>query len=266
MAAATGRCSVDHSRHGLVVDRERAFWDEHVPSLEDCLHELRQGPDPNTALMLDAVGPLDGRRVLDFGCGVGLTSVWAAQRGAHVTGIDISHASIARAREVAERAGLAIELVAAEMTPDTFSPESFDAVIGRYVLHHVDLSLVAPMIGGVLAPGGRAAFLETMGLNPLLRLARRWLTGRAGIARYGSEDERPLERADLEVLRSAIGPVSLSVAEMTFLRIFDRNVLRFRVPWVSGVLRRGDDALLRLGLGAWSYHQVVSLNAGGAAS
>src|ERR671917_631988 len=87
-------------------DREQAFWDEHVPPLEEILAEYREGPDPNTRLMLDLLEPLEGKRVLDFACGAGLTSAWLAARGALVTGIDISPASVARAQEVVARLGL----------------------------------------------------------------------------------------------------------------------------------------------------------------
>jgi 2-polyprenyl-3-methyl-5-hydroxy-6-metoxy-1,4-benzoquinol methylase len=251
--------SADRADAPHVVERERAFWDEHVPALDQCLREYESGPDPNTARMLDAVAPLAGRRVLDFGCGAGVTSAWLAQRGATVTGIDISPASIERARELAQHAGLTIELMASELTPSTFPAESFDAVVGRYVLHHIDLTAIAPIIDRILVPGGKGAFLETIGLNPLLRFCRRWLAGRAGVASYGSEDERPISHADLDVLRRTIGEVSLEVGQMTFLRILDRNVLRFRVPRVSALLGTLDDRMLRFGMSSWSYHQVVTV-------
>jgi len=99
-----------------------------------------------------------------------------------------------------------------------------------------------------------------MGLNPLLNFARRRLAGRGAVASYGSEDERPLERSDLDVLEAEIGPVELTVGELRFLRILDRNVLRYRWPRVSKAIGRTDDALLRLGLGLWSYHQVVKVS------
>lgn len=239
--------------------REQAFWDEHVPKLERCVRQYEAGPDPNTQAMLDAVAPLEGRRVLDFACGAGLTSAFLAQRGAIVTGIDISPASIERARELAERAALSIDFVAGELTPRTFPPGSFDAVVGHYALHHVDLRTIVPLLSEILVPGGRGAFVETMGLNPLLNLSRRRLAGRGRVASYGSEDERPLDSSDLRVLERGIGPVERVVGEMRFLRILDRNVLRYRRPAASAVLGAIDDALLRLGLGVLSYHQVVKV-------
>ncbi|HWY17514.1 MAG TPA: class I SAM-dependent methyltransferase [Solirubrobacteraceae bacterium] len=245
--------------------RERAFWDEHVPDLEHCLRWYEAGPDPNTQAMLDAVEPLRGRRVLDFACGVGVTAAFLAQRGAIVTGIDISPASIERGRQLADRAGLSIELIAGELAIDTFPAQSFDAVIGHYALHHVDLTVVAPIINGILVPGGRGSFTETMGLNPLLSFSRRKLAGRAGVAGYGSEDERPLDRSDLRVLQMNIGKVDLTAGEMRFLRIFDRNVLRYRRPRVSALLATLDDLLLRFGLRFLSYHQVVKVTKPGPA-
>lgn len=256
--AFEGEPEGSHAASDEVGAREQAFWDEHVPALEYCIREYHAGPDPNTQAMIDAVGPVDGLRVLDFACGSGVTAAFLAARGARVTGIDISPASIAQARALAARVSVEMELIAGELTDATFAPESFDAVVGHYALHHVDLNVIAPIIARVLVPGGRGAFVETMGLNPLLRLSRR-LTGRAGVSCYGSEDERPLERSDLRVLERSVGEVRLSVGELRFMRIFDRNVLRYRRPRVSRALARVDDALLRLGLGVLSYHQVVEV-------
>src|SRR5262249_9818101 len=94
-----------------VQARERDFWDEHVPSLDRCLAEYQPRPDANTAALLDALEPLAGASVLDFACGAGVGSAWLAGRGAAVTGIDLSPRSLARARELAERAGVEAEFV-----------------------------------------------------------------------------------------------------------------------------------------------------------
>jgi SAM-dependent methyltransferase len=239
--------------------REQQFWDEHVPSLQACLAEFHRGPDPNTRAMLDAVAPLSGRRVLDFACGAGVTTAWLAARGGIVTGIDVSPASIARAREVAHELGLRIDFKAGELRADTYPRGSFDAIVGRYALHHVDIPSIATAIATVLTPGGNGAFVETMALNPVLNLARRGLVGRAGVAKLGSDDEHPLTKADLAVLAAEIGSVSLHVENLTFMRIFDRNVLGYRWPPVSRMMGKIDDALLSAGLGRLSFHQVVKV-------
>jgi SAM-dependent methyltransferase len=252
---------MDHevdSRNDVGV-REQAFWDQHVPPFALLLRRYERGPVGNTRALLEAIEPVRGTRVLDFACGAGITAAFLAQRGALVTALDISPVSIQRARELAQHLHLTIEFVNGELTPTTFRPNSFDAIVGRYALHHVDLRVIAPIFNEILVPGGSGAFLETMGLNPLLNLARRRLAGHCGVASYGSEDERPVERSDLRILERHLGPVQLEVGKMQFLRIFDRNVPRFRHRRAAALLGQLDDAMARLGLGFLSYHQVVKV-------
>jgi SAM-dependent methyltransferase len=243
--------------------REREFWDEHVASVERCLREYDAGPDVMTAALLDALEPLEGVRTLDFACGTGVTSAWLADRGAAVTGIDLSPASTARAAEFCRAAGAQVRLVTGplESQPDL---GAFDRIAGRFALHHVDVGAVAPVLASRLRPGGVAAFIETMDSNPVLRLARRHLLGRFGIPRFGTLDEHPLTRDDLADVESAFGKLELRVPRMTFLRIFDRQVLRHRNERASRLLGTVDDFLLeRLQLGSWSYHQLLVLSRAG---
>ncbi len=240
---------------------EREFWDRKVPSLEACLRQYREGPDPNTALMLDAVEPLAGTRVLDFACGVGVTSAWLSDRGAIVTGLDVSANSTARAAELCAAVGANATFVAGEIDAPEVASVTFDRIVGRFALHHVDCEVVAPALAARLRPGGKAAFLETMDRNPLLRFARKRLVGHFGIPRYGTLDEHPLTRRDLDVLARAFGDLRLDVASMAFFHLLDRQVLRYRSRRASNLLGGLDEFLLeRLHLRSWSYHQVLVLS------
>jgi ubiquinone/menaquinone biosynthesis C-methylase UbiE len=245
---------------------EREFWDGHVPTLEESLGQYRDGPDPNTALMLDAVEPLAGARVLDFACGMGVTSAWLSDRGALVTGLDVSPNSTARAAELCREVGANATFVTGALDSPELASATFDRIVGRFALHHVDCASVAPALAARLRPGGTAAFLETMDTNPVLRLARKHLVGRFRIPRYGTLDEHPLTRRDLDVLARAFGSVRTEVASMAFFHLLDRQVLRYRSRRVSTLLSALDDFLLeRLRLGSWSYHQVLVLPARGEA-
>jgi SAM-dependent methyltransferase len=240
---------------------EREFWDDKVPSLEACLRQYQEGPDPNTALMLDAVEPLAGTRVLDFACGVGVTSAWLSDRGAIVTGLDMSANSTARAAELCTAVGANATFVTGEIDAPEIASATFDRIVGRFALHHVDCEVVAPALAARLRPGGKAAFLETMDSNPLLRFARKRLVGRFGIPRYGTLDEHPLTRGDLDVLARAFGQLRLDVASMAFFHLLDRQVLRYRSRRASNLFAALDDFLLeRLHLRSWSYHQVLVLS------
>ena len=250
----------DKRRDEIAEDREgreRRFWDEHVPSVADCLREYHAGPDVMTAAMLDAVEPLAGARVLDFACGTGITSAWLAANGADVIGIDLSPATVARAAELCRAAGVDVRFIAGAFETQT-DLGAFDRIVGRFALHHVDVATVAPTLASRLRPGGVAAFIETMDSNPVLRLARRHLVGRFGIPRFGTRDEHPLTRDDLAVLERAFGELELRVPRLTFFRILDRQVFRHRSQRASRTLGALDDFLLeRIGLDSWSYHQLV---------
>ena len=134
----------------------------------------------------------------------------------------------------------------------------FDAVVGRYALHHLDVERMGPLLAGCLRPGGRAAFLETTGFNPVLRFARDHLVGRFGIPRFGTLDEHPLREPDLASLSRAFARLTLTQADYRFLLLLDRQVLDGRLPALTGLLRRADRWLARLRLTRrWSFHQVL---------
>lgn len=241
------------------LSRERDFWGHHIPSAAQSVQQFRAGPDANTEAMLRAIEPVRGARVLDFACGTGVVSAWLASRGAEVVGLDPSPDAIRVAEEVCRALSLPVTFVSQTIEEAT-DLGMFDAVVGRYALHHTDVAATGAALAQHLRPGGRAAFLETFATNPLLRLARRHLVGRAGIPRLGTLDERPLGPDDMESLRSAFGRGRTFVAEMRFLRIFDRQVLRRRSPRASALCRLVDDAILRIpGSTSLSYQQVVVL-------
>lgn len=67
-----------------------------------------------------ALGEVNGRSILDLGCGSGATALALAERGAKVTGVDISADLLARARQ--RDKGGAVDFVQADAT--TYTPET----------------------------------------------------------------------------------------------------------------------------------------------
>jgi len=101
-----------------------------------------------------------GMRVLDIGCGCGVTSLRAAtlvgDEGA-VTGVDISTTMLDVARQRAHDHGITgAEFVDADAQVFPFAPASFDAVISRFgTMFFADSTAAFTNIGQALRPGGR---------------------------------------------------------------------------------------------------------------
>lgn len=140
---------------------------------------------------------VSGKRVLDYGCGTGSSALYIAQQGAEqVVGIDISEVRIIQASRRAQELGLEnVVFSAMDAEAMDFDDKSFDVVCGSGILHHLNVETALSEIARVLAPDGKAIFIEPMGYNPAINLFRR-LT-----PHYRVEDEHPLTRADLAFIR-----------------------------------------------------------------
>jgi SAM-dependent methyltransferase len=130
--------------------------------------------DSTMAGIAEFLGDLRGREVLELGNGMGEVTTLLARSGAHVTAVDISPASTAVARRRAELHGVdgAIDFVVAAGEQLPLDPDRFEAVVGKAILHHLDVRRAAPELHRVLRPSGRAAFAEPLGTNPVITFAR----------------------------------------------------------------------------------------------
>ncbi len=90
--------------------------------------------------VLDAIGPVDDRQVLEIACGTGRFTVMLAERGADITGLDISEAMLTQGRQKAGRAGVAdrIEFLRGDAGRLPFPDDHFDAVVAMRFFHLAD--------------------------------------------------------------------------------------------------------------------------------
>jgi putative methylase len=90
--------------------------------------EQYQTPAPVAARLLHHAamqGAIEDRRVCDLGCGTGILACGAALLGASaVTGVDIDPAAIAVARKNAEKFGVAVEFLVADVRSPDFDRAS----------------------------------------------------------------------------------------------------------------------------------------------
>lgn len=136
------------------------WWDPH--SEFKPLHDI----NPLRLGWINRASPLEGRRILDVGCGGGLLSEGMAALGAEVTGIDLSEKPLAVARLHLLESGrkvdyrkIAVEDLAREL------PGAFDAVTCLEMLEHVpDPGSVVRACAALVKPGGRV-FFSTLSRN-----------------------------------------------------------------------------------------------------
>ncbi|NNF13294.1 MAG: methyltransferase domain-containing protein [Gemmatimonadetes bacterium] len=133
----------------------RDFWngiasDWQIQVGDDGDANRRLNSDP---VLWDFAGSVEGRDVLDAGCGTGYLSRKLAERGARVVGIDLSDEMI----EIARSRGPEIDFRVDSITVlHSVGDEEFDLVVANYVLMDVPhLQEAVDAIYRVLRPAGR---------------------------------------------------------------------------------------------------------------
>ncbi len=142
------------------------------------------GDYPAIATMIEGVGRLAVERggvsaedkVLDVACGAGNATIPAAQRGAEVTGLDLTPKLLEAGRAAAADAGVEIDWIEGDAEDLPFGEESFDVVLSVFgCMFAPDHRAAAREIARVLRPGGGIAicswtpegatgrFFETLG-------------------------------------------------------------------------------------------------------
>lgn len=113
------------------------------------------------------VGPLEGLKILDVGCGGGILAESMAQEGATVTGIDLAEKSLKVARLHGLESGVSVDyqLISAEDMA-RLHPGEFDVVTCMEMLEHVpDPGSIVRACSGLVKPGGWV-FFSTINRNP----------------------------------------------------------------------------------------------------
>ena len=179
--------------------REQAAYDssrvhEHSARLQSRFAHIFSGPNSLAAESffagrLTAWAP--GADVLDYGCYTGeLEEVLLPLSPRSVVGIDISSKAIGDARRK-RRPQCEYHVMDASRT--TFPDSSFDLVVGRAILHHLDFEPSLREVHRLLRPGGHALFVEPLRGNPVAKVIRT-LTPRAR-----TSDEAPLTRTQVRL-------------------------------------------------------------------
>ena len=157
------------SEPGESARASRAWWDaaaagyqaEHGGFLRD--DGFVWGPEGLDEAEAQLLGPLDGRRILEVGCGAAQCSRWLAGQGARPVGVDISLEQLRHSQRIDEARRAHVPVAVADATALPFADGSFDLACSSHgaVPFVADSATLMREVARVLRPGGRWVFSVT---------------------------------------------------------------------------------------------------------
>lgn len=167
-------------------------------------------------------GELKGKKILDLGCGTGMSSVYFALKGAHVFAVDISSEMLRKVDELSRKYGVKLDMF--KMTAENlrFDDGYFDFVFASGALHHTDVKLSIPEVSRVLKIGCKAIFLEPLGYNPIINMYR------SMTKEIRTESEMPFKYSHLNYMKDYFSEIRhenfwlLSLIVFVYMYIIER--------------------------------------------
>ncbi len=126
---------------------QREDWDRRYADVENLW-----ATKPNRFLVSE-VAELVAGRALDLACGEGQNAIWLASLGWEVAGVDFSEVAIRKATARAERDGVDVRFLCADLVEYEPAPASYDLVLVMYLhipsarrraVHEKAVAAVAP--------------------------------------------------------------------------------------------------------------------------
>jgi SAM-dependent methyltransferase len=148
------------------VERNRAAWTEWAGEFVEHAREAWAQDDISWGIFhvpeseLRALPGLEGKDVVELGCGTAYISAWLARRGARPVGVDPTPAQLETARAMQAEHGLEFRLVEAPAEAVPLPDASFDLAVSEYGASiWADPYDWIPEAARLLRPGGELVFL-----------------------------------------------------------------------------------------------------------
>lgn len=202
-----------------IADKERKHFD--ALAIEKGIvwwgHETEAGKARlklRSKIAIKEAGIAKDSKILEIGCGNGdFTRYLAEETQASILAVDISPELIKIAREKIKNPNVVFDVANIENLP--FEAESFDVIIGKSILHHLNLEKTLPEIKRVLKKEGRIFFSEPNMLNPQVLIERKIRF--IGRLLENSPDETAFFRWQLSSLLSRAGFSQVKIRPFDFL-------------------------------------------------
>ncbi len=195
-----------------------------------------------------------GMGVLDYCCGTGSFVRLLAQHGTATIGIDISEESIMNCRRLSidQKVDEKSRFITMDAENLGFRNHSFDTIVCRSALHHLDIHRAYAELARVLRKDGEIICLEPLAYNPLIKCYRRMTPH----SRTEWEAEHLLTKSSIEASRCYFGRVETrffglaTLAAVPFCYLPGFN-------FVLSFLEAVDSIILKVPILKWFAWQVV---------
>jgi SAM-dependent methyltransferase len=220
-----------------VSDHGREVVDQFTKQVDRFVASPHVNAEEPVRRFVELIRPRGDERTLDVACGPGLLARALAPRVASFTGVDVTEAMIAKAREIAAREKLPnARFEVADATALPFADGSFDLAVTRLALHHMpEPERTLSEMARVLVRGGRLAVFdiqsselpeEALAQNEIERL----------------RDPSHARALPLSELVAALGRLRLSVERMDAMSfpidVEDWLARAFQAPEAAAEVRR----------------------------
>lgn len=169
---------------------------------------------PENRYIINRLGDIKNKKILELGCGLGEASVYFAKKGADVTATDISGEMVQLADKVAKKHGVKVNTAKCFSHEIPFENETFDVVYAANVLHHVDLEMTLIEVNRVLKKGGAFVSWDPLAHNPLINIYRKMAS------EVRTDDEHPLRISQLKLFKKHFSKVEYTTTWFFTLWIF----------------------------------------------
>ncbi len=175
---------------------------------------------PENRFIVQHMGDVADKYLLDLGCGAGENSVYFAKKGARCVAADYSQGMVDVALQLAKSNGVEIEGRTVNAMAMDFPDRTFDLVYASNLLHHLpEPEAALREMHRVLKPGGKACFWDPLKHNPVINVYRRMATS------VRTEDETPLDINLVQMVQSLFSETTYDTFWLTTLWIFLRFYL-----------------------------------------
>lgn len=190
-------------------------WAESINIDEVMVDEFFEAcTSPENRIILEYLGDINEKSLLEIGCGAGEASVYFAKKGAIVTATDLSNGMLNVVNLVAKKhhVNVITKQCFADKLP--FPENTFDIVYAANILHHVNIFDTVEEVKRVLKTGGVFVCWEPLAHNPAINIYRRIAT------EVRTTDEHPLRMSELKEIKKKFQQVTAKGTWFFTLYIF----------------------------------------------